>query len=138
MTVQAKGQSRLSFRIDFDGGHAIGPGKVQLLESIEQAGSISAAARRMGLSYRKAWLLIDDLNQTFAEPLVRASVGGDRGGGAKLTPTGQTVMRLFRQIEGGAMDHFRAEIDQLERMCAISPRPATAPKGLLPKRKARA
>ena len=76
---------------------AIGPGKADLLAAIAQAGSISAAGRLMGLSYRRAWLLVDVMNRCFADPLVRTAHGGARGGGAELTPEGEAVLRLYRQ-----------------------------------------
>ena len=73
---------RLTLRIDFDGERSIGPGKIKLLELIDALGSISAAGRRMGMSYRRAWLLVDALNRCFREPLVASHAGGAHGGGA--------------------------------------------------------
>lgn len=81
---------------------ALGPGKVDLLEAIESEGSISGAARALGMSYRRAWLLIDTMNRCFAEPLVAASPGGRGGGGAQVTDTGRTVIRLFRHMQAQA------------------------------------
>ena len=91
--------ARLTLRIDFDAGRQIGPGKIRLLELIDSAGSISAAGRQMGMSYRRAWLLVDDLNRCFREPLVAAQVGGVKGGGASLTPFGRSVVGHYRAIE---------------------------------------
>ena len=94
--------ARLTLRIDFGDDRAIGPGKIRLLELIEARGSISAAGREMGMSYRRAWLLVDDLNHYFREPVVAAQVGGARGGGAVLTAFGQAVIHHYRAIEKAA------------------------------------
>jgi molybdate transport system regulatory protein len=94
--------ARLTLRIDFGGDRAIGPGKIRLLELIAAHGSISAAGREMGMSYRRAWLLVDSLNHYFREPLVSAQVGGARGGGAALTGFGRTVVAHYRAIEEAA------------------------------------
>jgi len=94
--------ARLTLRIDFDGDRQLGPGKIKLLELIESTGSISAAGRQMGMSYRRAWLLVDDLNHCFREPLVAAQVGGVKGGGASLTHFGRAVVEHYRAIEKAA------------------------------------
>ena len=94
--------ARLTLRIDFDGERQIGPGKIKLLELIEATGSISAAGRQMGMSYRRAWLLVDALNHCFREPLVAAQVGGVKGGGASLTAFGRAVVEHYRAIETAA------------------------------------
>lgn len=78
---------------------AIGPGKAQLLEQIEATGSISAAARSMGMSYRRAWLLVDTMNQCFHEPLVETAAGGKGGGGARVSPLGHEVLARYRAME---------------------------------------
>jgi molybdate transport system regulatory protein len=93
---------RLTLRIDFDADRAIGPGKIRLLELIDALGSISAAGRRMGMSYRRAWLLVDSLNRSFREPLVASHAGGAHGGGAALTPQGAAVVRHYRAAEAAA------------------------------------
>jgi len=80
-------------------GLILGPGKVDLLEAIERKGSISAASREMGMSYRRAWLLVDALNQMFKSPLVVASPGGARGGGAHITEFGKEIAAAYRRIE---------------------------------------
>ena len=80
-------------------GHHFGPGKAQLLELIAETGSISQAAKKMQMSYRRAWLLIDELNQMFAEPCVEKTTGGAHGGGAKVTAFGQRVVVAFRNLE---------------------------------------
>jgi molybdate transport system regulatory protein len=78
---------------------AMGPGKADLLEQIGAAGSISAAAKAMGMSYRRAWLLVDQMNACFASPLVEAAAGGAGGGGAQLTDFGREVLGLFRDMQ---------------------------------------
>jgi molybdate transport system regulatory protein len=78
---------------------AIGPGKADLLEAIGETGSISAAGRRLGMSYRRAWLLVDELNRHLGAPVVDASTGGARGGGAALTATGSEVLMRYRHME---------------------------------------
>jgi molybdate transport system regulatory protein len=91
--------THLSIRIDLSSGSRIGPGKVALLEAIRSTGSISAAARSIGMSYRRAWLLVEDINATLREPAVTAETGGARGGGAVVTPVGERVVELYRTIE---------------------------------------
>jgi molybdate transport system regulatory protein len=104
--------THLSIRIDLASGDRIGPGKIALLEAIRSTGSISAAARSIGMSYRRAWLLVEEINQTLREPAVRAETGGRRGGGAMVTPVGERVVNLYRTIESQARtaagDEFRA------------------------------
>ncbi len=106
----------LRFRLLLDDEHAIGPGKTDLLEAIAKAGSISAAARAMRMSYKRAWQLVDDLNQSFAEPLVETSKGGARGGGARLTSMGQRVLATYRALEQKAQTHLSAELRHLARL----------------------
>ena len=84
---------RLTVRIDFGADGALGPGKVRLLEAIHKTGSISQAGRSLGMSYRRAWLLVDDLNQCFREPVVTTQPGGVRGGGAALTRFGRELIK---------------------------------------------
>ncbi|WP_188260954.1 winged helix-turn-helix domain-containing protein [Azospirillum tabaci] len=78
---------------------AIGPGKVSLLEEIDRTGSISAAARALGMSFRRAWFLVETMNSAFREPVVRTSVGGREGGGTGLTAFGQEVIARYRRME---------------------------------------
>lgn len=91
--------SRVRLRIDLAPGAAIGPGKIELLEAIDATGSLSEAARRLGMSYRRAWVLLDSLNKSFAGPLATASVGGRGGGGVTVTPLGAELVRRFRRLE---------------------------------------
>lgn len=81
------------------GALALGPGKVALLEAIAQTGSITAAARKLGMSYRRAWVLVDETNRCLVRPAVRTASGGARGGGTTLTPTGDELVRRYRLLE---------------------------------------
>lgn len=108
----------LSLRINLDPAGRVGPGKIELLEQIAAFGSISAAARRMEMSYKHAWDLVEDMNQVFGKPLVTAQTGGRKGGGAQLTPLGLAIVSRFRAIERAAasaaaahMAALQAEID---------------------------
>jgi molybdate transport system regulatory protein len=85
-------------KIDFD-GHRLGAGKVRLLELISETGSISKAAKGMDMSYRRAWLLIDELNTMFSKAVVETVAGGSGGGGAKVTGFGSEVINVFRKLE---------------------------------------
>lgn len=78
---------------------AIGPGKADILEGIKETGSIAAAGRRMGMSYKRAWLLVDTMNHCFRTPLVETSRGGRARGGATLTPAGELVLACYRRME---------------------------------------
>ncbi len=93
---------RLTVRIDFGSDRALGPGKVRLLEAIHKTGSISQAGRSLGMSYRRAWLLVDDLNRCFRQPVVTTQPGGARGGGAALTRFGRELIKKYRSIESRA------------------------------------
>jgi molybdate transport system regulatory protein len=108
---------RIQFRLRFIRGDdiAVGPGKVDLLEAIEASGSISGAARSLGMSYRRAWLLVDTMNRCFRAPLVEAEAGGKRGGGARLTRLGAEVIERYRRIERDAARAGAADIRALAR-----------------------
>jgi molybdate transport system regulatory protein len=105
---------RLTLRVDFGSGRALGPGKVRLLEAIEKTGSISQAGRALGMSYRRAWLLVDDMNSCFRDAVISAQPGGAHGGGATLTPFGQKLVERYRAIETDAMDATRKHLSDLE------------------------
>ena len=109
-------------RLDFAPGHAIGHGKVRLLEAVRDHGSISAAGRSMGMSYRRAWLLIDELNGLFEEPVVGTKHGGQHGGGAELTPFGHRVVQQYRTIEVKAHKAVAGELSALVAATARSDR----------------
>jgi molybdate transport system regulatory protein len=89
----------IRFRIDFAENANLGPGKIELLEAIGKHRSLSEAARRMGISYRRAWLLLDSLNKSFDTPATVNSVGGRRGGGAVVTPFGHLLIERYREVE---------------------------------------
>jgi molybdate transport system regulatory protein len=108
--------TRLSIRLDLTSGDRIGPGKIALLEAIAQTGSISAAARALGMSYRRAWLLVEAINEALREPAVSAATGGQHGGGAMLTPTGERIIDLYRAIEGHARSSASEEFRALARI----------------------
>ena len=110
--------------IVFESGARIGPGKAKLLESIRDTGSISAAARDMGMSYKRAWVLLDSINQAFTEPVVTAAPGGAGGGGASLTAFGAEVLERYRRI------HDRAAAMAADDLAALAPRarPDAGPK----------
>ncbi len=119
------GMAKLKLRIDFGEGRALGPGKAQLLELVGETGSISAAARSMEMSYRRAWLLIDTLNHMFATPVVATRGGGAGGGGAALTPFGAEVIAAYRAMEADAASALAERIAGLEG--ALAAPPETAP-----------
>lgn len=114
----APGQGKLVLRVDFGGRGAIGPGKIRLLEEIDRTGSISAAGRQLEMSYRRSWLLVDDLNRCFREPLVASQRGGTRGGGAGLTDFGREVIRRFRAVEAAAATAAQGDMAVLAEMLA--------------------
>jgi len=102
--------AKLSIRIDFGDGSALGPGKARLLELIEATGSIRKAAAGMKMSYRKAWLLLKALETSFAGPLADTATGGAKGGGARLTPLGKAVARRYRSLEAKAAKAAGADL----------------------------
>jgi molybdate transport system regulatory protein len=121
--------TRLTIRLDFEAGRRLGAGKVALLESIDKTGSISAAGRAQGMSYRRAWLLVDELNQLFASPLVAAHHGGVNGGGAALTDEGRRIVALYRAAEAKMRSAAGTEIGSIERELAA---PVRAPTTAMP------
>jgi molybdate transport system regulatory protein len=108
------GNTRLTLRVDFGSRRSIGPGKIRLLEEIGRGGSISQAGRSLGMSYRRAWLLIDDLNHSFRQTVVRAKTGGTQGGGAELTEFGSQLVRDYRAIESAAAGAAKTRLRRLE------------------------
>jgi molybdate transport system regulatory protein len=87
------------FRVDFGREGAVGPGKISLLEHIGTGGSLSQAARELGMSYRRAWQLLESLNSSFREPVALSAKGGRGGGGARLTPFGKLLVRVYRDFD---------------------------------------
>src|SRR5262245_56141076 len=86
-------------RITLPSGVRLGPGKARLLQGIKETGSIASAGRRMGMSYKRAWTLVEVMNEHFRSPMVEATKGGRSGGGAKLTPLGEEVLTTFKEME---------------------------------------
>jgi molybdate transport system regulatory protein len=113
-----RGAPAVQFRVRITKGEdiAIGPGKVDLLEAIGETGSITAAAKRLGMSYRRAWLLIDTMNRCFKHPIVEAEAGGQRGGGTRLTATGRDVIRFYRAVERKAEKAAAADLAALIKL----------------------
>ena len=107
--------AKLTLRVDLGPGKAIGPGKIRLLEAIRDSGSISRGGRMMGMSYRRAWLLIDNLNQIFRRKVVTAQPGGDQGGGARVTPFGLELIVRYRAIERRSAKAAARELAALQR-----------------------
>lgn len=110
--------TRLVLQLHFDRTSRIGPGKVELLERIDETGSISAAGRAMGMSYRRAWLLVDAMNRTFNAPVVATRFGGVSTGRAALTPLGRDVVSLYREIGEVARRAAESRITRLEYLIA--------------------
>ncbi len=108
------GDVRLTVRIDFGADRALGPGKIRLLETIGKTGSISKAGRALEMSYRRAWLLVDDMNRSFREPVVTTQPGGAQGGGAALTSFGREVIAKYRSVESRAAKAADAQLRALE------------------------
>ena len=101
-----------------DDAVAMGPGKAELLEGIAATGSIAAAGRRMGMSYKRAWLLVDEMNTMFAGSLVDAAKGGAGGGGATLTPLGERVLGAYRGLEAAANKAGARQLAAMRRVVA--------------------
>lgn len=106
---------KLVIRIDLGPEDHIGPGKIELLERVAELGSISAAGRSMGMSYRRAWDLIDQINRKFEKPVVAAHTGGKAGGGTKLTKFGEDLVRNYRAIAEKALRSSKANMDAINR-----------------------
>jgi len=113
-----RAKTSLHLRLDFGGERSLGPGKVRLLELVDETGSISAAGRALKMSYRQAWLLIDELNRMFRQPLVTSQIGGGGGGGAAVTKAGASVIRLYRDMERRAHGASSTDIRTLTRLLA--------------------
>jgi len=96
--------------------YAMGPGKADLLEAIQETGSISAAGRKLGMSYRRAWLLVDEMNACFREPVVATRLGGPKGGGAVVTDLGQEAVKRYRALQSLAWDAVRHSIREYQRL----------------------
>lgn len=110
----ALSRASLRLRIVFPGERQLGPGKADLLDAIHRTGSISSAARELGMSYRRAWLLADELTRLFKRPILMTAAGGAHGGGAALTPFGQALVAAYRRIEDRSAEVARQELVAFE------------------------
>lgn len=119
----AKVKLELKPRILLGDVRAMGPGKADLLELIDETGSISAAAKRMQMSYRRAWMLVDQMNASFKHPLVRASMGGRGGGGAHITEAGRDILAHYRRmqaaLEATASPHLAQIQKRLKKLAPV-------------------
>lgn len=113
----------LKLRIRLCSFAALGPGKADLLQAVDRCGSITAAAKDQGMSYRRAWLLLDEMNRAFNEPVVEASFGGAKGGGARLSSTGRAVLDIYRRVEEKARAAIGQELTELDALLADEPKP---------------
>lgn len=107
--------ARITIRIDLEDGRHIGHGKIRLLELIAEHGSITRAAKAMDMSYRRAWLLADEVNTMFEQPVLDTQHGGAGGGHAKLTTFGQGLVDRYREIEAHTTGTFKRQIAGLQR-----------------------
>jgi len=111
-----KSQVRFRLRVTRGEDIAVGPGKIDLLEAIARTGSISGAAKALGMSYRRAWLLVDTMNRNFRTPVVDAEAGGTHGGGAALTPVGAQIVERYRRIEATAEKAAASDIRAMKAL----------------------
>ena len=119
MSKTSKVHCRSRYRIMSGDQIALGPGKVDLLESIDKVGSISEAARQINISYRRAWEMVNTMNQCFSKPLVESMKGGKGGGGAKLTSLGEKVTAIYRQMEVKASLSTKQEWNSLKKNLTV-------------------
>jgi molybdate transport system regulatory protein len=117
-------------RVDFNAASSIGPGKIALLEAIARSGSLSQAARNLGMSYRRAWLLISSLNGMFSKTVANATTGGSGGGGMQLTPFGESLIKSYRKLERDVEKQAAIQLRSLSQDVAAAPEK----KRLLPRR----
>jgi len=116
-----RGETRPRLRLLVGAAVALGPGKARLLDAIDEAGSISGAARAMGMSYRRAWTLVEAMNRDFRDPLVETNAGGAGGGGAGVTAAGHEALRRYRAMEEKAAQAVAGEIDAFAGLLARVP-----------------
>ena len=109
---------KLRIRLIYPGGAMLGPGKADLLDGIAKSGSIAAAGRMMGMSYKRAWSLVETMNAAFTEPVVLRSRGGAQGGGATLTDTGRQVLARYRSLQANAEAATQGDIAAISALVA--------------------
>jgi len=100
-------------RVFLEPDFAIGPGKAEILQGIKETGSIAAAGRRMGMSYKRAWNLVDEMNRHFRAPVVEAAKGGRTGGGAELTEFGEEILVRYQRMAALAQEAIADELEKL-------------------------
>jgi molybdate transport system regulatory protein len=120
-------QLRIRLRVYQGSDIAFGPGKADLLEEIQKTGSISQAAKQLGMSYRRAWLLVSTMNHCFQQPLVTTQTGGNHGGGARISEMGVQVLALFRSMEHAAAKATAHQHSQISALMQISDQPNLDP-----------
>ncbi|HEY0342781.1 MAG TPA: hypothetical protein VGC34_18405 [Steroidobacteraceae bacterium] len=125
------------FRVDFTEACSLGPGKIDLLESIQRTGSLRQAAQALGMSYRRAWLLLDGLNRSFTEPASTASVGGQGGGGVTLTPFGLEIIRAYHAAAQAIETVAQQELEAIAAKAVAASPGKTSGSGARRKRLAR-
>jgi molybdate transport system regulatory protein len=108
------GEPKLTLRIDLGDGRALGPGKIRLLEAIDRTGSIMEAGLNLRMSYRRAWLLVDDMNNCFRDRVVATRRGGPHGGRVNVTPLGKNLIERYRAIEIDALTAVGKHLEELE------------------------
>ena len=106
----------LWLRLDLANGHHIGPGKIALLEAIRAKGSIRAAAHQLGMSYRRAWLMVENINDALRKPAVTSVQGGRSGGGTLLTDVGEEVIQIYHSVEGLTLTSAHQELRAIARL----------------------
>lgn len=111
--VPARAHAQTRFRVQIKHAVAIGPGKADVLQCIDETGSLAEAGRRLGMSYQRVWSLVQAMNRDFVEPLVLTQRGGSAGGGAQLSATGRKVLELYRRIEADAQRAMLARLPEL-------------------------
>lgn len=122
------------FRVDFSEACSLGPGKIDLLESIQRTGSLRQAAQALGMSYRRAWLLLDGLNRSFTEPASTASIGGQGGGGVTLTPFGLEIIRTYRAAAAAIESVAHSELEAIAAKAVMAgPKESGARRKRLPR-----
>jgi molybdate transport system regulatory protein len=114
--MDKQAEQRLTIRLDLGAGIRVGPGKIALLEAIDEEGSISGAGRKLKMSYKRAWDLIEELNKSFGGPLVSKASGGSNGGGAQLTDGGRALVKHYRAIEKASHDASKTSLRAVRKL----------------------
>ena len=115
---------KIQARLMLDDEIAFGPGKADLLDAIQATGSISAAGKQLGMSYRRAWMLVDSMNRCFQQPLVQTATGGTQGGGTQLTETGLDVLKRYRVLQNEINQLSAQHFPELKPLLRKKPLPS--------------